>query len=293
MNRLTFKEQAIKEVPSFENICKILIRKFIIAGKSITCAEDYLLQISKLVIYYKRSPLELNVDEIEEYMVLARKNESPSLSSFKHLVCGLRHVFAIFNKKDLYITLPAIHHPKTLPTVLSKEEIRLILKAPKDLKHRIILGTIYDAGLRISEAINLHIADVDLNRKMIHLRQSKFKKDRYVPISNMLVRGINQYLNEYNPKTYLFNGKTYGTHMSATSIQRIMRITIRECKIEKKASVHTLRHSYATHLLEDGLDIVSLKNQLGHADIKNTLTYIHIAQVSPNKGFSPLTTLYN
>ncbi len=292
MNRLTFKEQACKEVPAFINICKILTRKFIVAGKSRTCVEDYLLQISKLVLFYNRSPLELSNDEIEEYMALARKNESPSLSSFKHLVCGLRHVFTIFDKNDLYITLPKVHHPKTLPVVLSKEEIKQILKAPESLKHRIILGTIYDAGLRISEAINLHIADVDLNRKMIHIRQSKYRKDRYVPISNMLVRGLKQYLLDYMPKTFLFNGKTYSNQISATSIQRIMRITLKACSIEKKASVHTLRHSYATHLLEDGLDIVSLKNQLGHADIKNTMTYIHIAQISPLKGFSPLSRLY-
>lgn len=292
MNRLTFKDQACHEVPSFENICNVLTRKFIVAGKSKTCVRNYIMQISKLVLFYKRSPLDLTTDEIEEYMVIARKKESPSLSSFKHLVCGLRHVFAMYNKNDLYITLPKVHHPKTLPVVLSKEEIRQILKAPESLKYRVILGTIYDAGLRISEAINLHIADVDLNRKMIHVRQSKYKKDRYVPISNMLVRGIKQYIEEYKPKTFLFNGKTYNTHMSATSIQRIMRITLKACKIEKRASVHTLRHSYATHLLEDGLDIVSLRNQLGHADIKNTMTYIHIAQVSPQKGFSPLSRLY-
>ncbi len=293
MKRLTFKELACKEVPSFQNICDVLTRKFIVSGKSISCVNNYLLQISKLALYYKRSPLDLSLDEIEEYMVVARKNESPSLSSFKHLVCGLRHIFDIFNINDLYINLPIVHQPKLLPVVLSKEEIKLILKTPDNLKHRIILATIYDSGLRISEAINLHIADVDLNRKAIHVRQSKFKKDRYVPISDMLIRGLKQYIELYQPITYLFNGKVKGSCTSATTIQRIMRNTLKKCNIAKNASVHTLRHSYATHLLEDGLDIVSLRNQLGHADIKNTMTYIHIAQISPHRGFSPLKTLYS
>jgi site-specific recombinase XerD len=146
--------------------------------------------------------------------------------------------------------------------------------------------------LRISEAIKLRIADVDLNRKMIHVRQSKCKKDRYVPISDMLVRGLKQYLKTYLPNSYLFNGQQIGNPMTQSSIQRIMRNTLKECKIEKKASIHSLRHSYATHLLEDGLDIVSVKNQLGHVDVKTTMIYIHIAQISPKRGFSPLKTLY-
>ena len=293
MIKQTFKTRACNDVPAFIDICNTLTRKFIIAGKSISCAEDYLLQISKLVIFYKRSPLDLSSKEIEEFMVQALKNQSPSLSSFKHLVCGLRHIYQIYDRPDLTVILPSVKQSKMLPVVLSKEEIRLLLKTPECLKHRIILGTIYDSGLRISEAANLHISDVDLNRKMIHIRQSKFKKDRYVPISEMLVRGIKQYIEKYKPITFLFNGQQIGYPMSHTSIQRIMRETIKKCDIQKKVSIHSLRHSYATHLLEDGLDIVSLKNQLGHADIKNTMTYIHIARVSPQLGFSPLKNLYN
>jgi len=149
-------------------------------------------------------------------------------------------------------------------------------------------------GLRISEAINLHIADIDFDRKMIHIRQSKFKKDRYVPISDMLIRGLKQYIETYQPEVYLFNRRQKkGFPMSRTSIQRIMRITLKKSKIQKKASVHTLRHSYATHLLEDGLNIVTVKNQLGHADIKNTMTYLHVARVNPQLGFSPLKYLYS
>ena len=292
MNWITYKTRACNTIPEFTNICKVFTRKFLAAGKSNSCVQNYLLQISKLALYYNRSPLELTVDEIEDYIVFIRENESPSLSSLKHLVCGLRHIFEIFEKTDLRLKLPSVRAPFLLPVVFSKEEIKLILKTPKNLKHRIILATIYDSGLRISEAIKLRIADVDLNRKMIHIRQSKCKKDRYVPISNMLVRGLKLYLETYKPHSYLFNGQQKGSSMTQSSIQRIMRNTLMECKIEKKASIHSLRHSYATHLLEDGLDIVSVKNQLGHVDVKTTMIYIHIAQISPKRGFSPLKTLY-
>ncbi|HAF30104.1 MAG TPA: integrase [Bacteroidales bacterium] len=293
MTKQTFKSRACTEVPEFKEICNTLIRKFLVAGKSISCAEDYLLQISKLVLFYKRSPLALSTEEIEEYMAYYLKNHSPSLSSFKHFICGLRHIFNIHNRPDLNVILPCVRQSQRLPVVLSKKEIKLLLKTPESLKQRVILATIYDAGLRISEAINLFISDVDLDRKMIHIRQSKFKKDRYVPISNILIRGLKQYIEIFKPEVYLFNSLQKGLPMTQSSIQRIMRKTLKKCNIRKKASVHTLRHSYATHLLEDGLDIVSVKNQLGHVDIKNTMTYLHVARVNPKLGFSPLKYLYH
>lgn len=293
MSTITFKQQALTKVPAYKDICNTFTRKLLVSGKSNSCIEDYLLQISKLVLFYERSPVEISQLEIEEYLVGIQKNYSPSMSSYKHLICGLRHLYRIFKQEELLITLPSIKHSKTLPVVLSKEEVRILLKQPNDLKKRIILATIYDSGMRISEAINLHISDVDLHRKTIHIRQSKFKKDRYIPISEHLVRGIKKYIQEYNPSNYLFNGKTSNKPISSTSVQRIMKKALQTSNILKKASIHSLRHSYATHLLEDGLDIVSLKNQLGHADIKNTMMYLHIARVSPQLGFSPLKNLYS
>lgn len=292
MNTITFKQQALLILPEYQDICKTFTRKLLVSGRSSSCVEDYLLQISKMVIYFRRSPIELSNTEIEEYLVEIQKNYSPSMSSYKHLICGLRHLFRFYKKKELLITLPSIRHAKTLPVVLSKEEVKMLLKQPQSLKKRIILGTIYDSGIRISEAINLLISDVDLYRKTIHVRQSKFKKDRYVPISELLVRGIKKYIQESNPTYYLFNGQKEYKPMSSTSIQRIMKDALKTSNIIKNASIHSLRHSYATHLLEDGLDIVSLKNQLGHADIKNTMMYIHIARISPQLGFSPLKNLY-
>ena len=160
MNHFTFKNRACIAVPEFTEICNTLTRKFLVAGKSNSCVENYLLQLffhSLNSKHYKRYPLELTIEEIENYMVYLRKNSSPSLSSFKHLVCGLRHVFNIYSRNDLQVILPRIQHPKLLPVVFSKEEIKLLLKASPCIKHRVLLGTIYDCGLRISEVSRLLI----------------------------------------------------------------------------------------------------------------------------------------
>ena len=292
MSRKTIQEEACKKVVGFHEVCQTFTRKFTIAGKSESFVENYLLQISKLALFYSRSPLDLSIEEVEEYLLYIRANATPSLSTFKHLVYGLRQLYRIYHLKELELTLPVVESPSTLPVVLSKEEVRRLILTPKSQKHRLLIGTIYDGGLRISELINLQIKDVDLDRKMIHIRQSKYKKDRYVPISSMLVRGLKSYLDITDPRDYLFNGKVKGSPISEAAIRWVLHRGIKRGGINKKVCVHTLRHSYATHLLEDGLDIVTLKNQMGHIKVETTMMYLHIAQVCPLKGFSPLTTLF-
>jgi len=250
------------------------------------------MQVSKMVLHFRCSPLELSIDQMEEYLFILRQNEKPSMSSFKHLVYGLRTLFAMFKNEELLLALPSISNSKALPVVLSQQEIKTLLFAPKLLKHRILFGLIYDCGLRISEVINLKIEDLDFNRKLIHIKQSKHKKDRYVPISPLTIRGLNQYFKTSNPKTWVFNGKVRGQQMSRQGIRHAFSSAVKRTNIKKKVCVHTLRHSYATHLLEMGLDIVSVKNQLGHAEIRTTMMYLHIAQSNPKAGFSPLGKLY-
>ncbi len=292
MSRESYLEQASKAVPEFKRISEQFLRKYTIAGKSESCTRNYLMQISKMVLHFRCSPLELSIDQMEEYLFILRQNEKPSMSSFKHLVYGLRTLFAMFKNEELLLALPSISNSKALPVVLSQQEIKTLLFAPKLLKHRILFGVIYDCGLRISEVINLKIEDLDFNRKLIHIKQSKHKKDRYVPISPLTIRGINRYFKTSNPKTWVFNGKVRGQQMSRQGIRHAFSSAIKRTGIKKKVCVHTLRHSYATHLLEMGLDIVSVKNQLGHAEIRTTMMYLHIAQSNPKAGFSPLGKLY-
>ena len=293
MSRKSYLEQANEAVPEFKTISEKFFRKYTIAGKSESCTRNYLMQISKMVLYFKCSPLELSIDQMEEYLFQIRQNEKPSMSSFKHLVYGLRTLFAMFKNEKLYLALPPVSRNKALPVVFSQPEVKLILKTPKLLKHRVLFAVAYDCGLRISEVINLKITDIDFDRYMVHVRQSKHKKDRYVPVSPLAVKGIRQYLKTSNPKIWLFNGKVRGQQISREGIRHAFRGCIKKTGISKKVCIHTLRHSYATHLLEMGLDIVSLKNQLGHADIATTMMYLHIARSNPKAGFAPMEMLYN
>lgn len=292
MSRKPYLEQACIAVPEFRKISHDFLRKYTIAGKSDSCIRNYLMQISKMVLHFKSNPLELSIDQLEEYLFIIQQRESPSMSSFKHLVYGLRTMFAMFKNEKLLLSLPSISQSKTLPSGLSQQEIKLLLKTPKLLKHKLMFAITYDCGLRISELIKLKISDVDFDRMQVHIRQSKHKKDRYVPVSSHTLRGIKQYTHSSNPKLWLFNGKIRGEQISREGVRHAFRAAIKKTGISKSVCIHTLRHSYATHLLEMGLDIVSLKNQLGHAEISTTMMYLHIAKSNPKAGFSPIEKLY-
>ena len=194
---------------------------------------------------------------------------------------------------DQRIKLPVIRHTKKLIVVFSRPELKLLFKAPKSLKYRIVLSLIYSAGLRISELCNLKITDIDSERMQLQVRNSKGNKSRYVILSNCILIGLRKYMLSDEPSVYLFNGKTKGKPLGTGSIQQSFRQAMKATKINKEASVHTLRHSYATHLLEDGVDIVTIKELLGHSNIETTMRYLHVAKISHANAHSPLDTLYN
>lgn len=205
----------------------------------------------------------------------------------------------MYGLRDKHIALPSIRKVKKLPVVLSTQEVKRILLAPKSLKHRILLGLLYGCGLRSFEARNIQIADLDLDRKMLHVRNGKGKKDRYLPLSDMLIRGLKKYIKVKKTGPWLFNGKPEGRaggdfdgRYSRTGVQWVVKKARTDAGILKNVSAHTLRHTYATHLLEDGLDIMTIKDLLGHECLSTTMLYLHVAQSGRVKPYSPLDTLY-
>ena len=293
MSKITIYSEACNKVTGFREMGEEFIRKLVINGKSRSTHENYLRQMSKLSLYYKRTPLVLEIDELEEYLYYLIQNDTDALSSYKHLVYGLRKLYFLFDKEELLLQLPKINRSKKLPVVLSLQEVKELLKAPVHIRERVMFGLIYDTGLRISEVTNLLIRDVDIDRRQVHVRQSKNNKDRYVAMSSHAARGIKKHLAINSPKDYLFdNYQRKGIPISKTRIRILLKEALARTDIKKDASVHTLRHTYATHQLEAGQNIMVLKESLGHETIASTLMYLHIAQLDTVKKFGCMESLY-
>lgn len=179
---------------------------------------------------------------------------------------------------------------KRLPVVLSEPEIVQIITNINNLKHRTVISLIYSGGLRVSEAVNLRIQDIDVQRGIIRITQSKGKKDRQVPLSPRFLQLVREYMHEYSPKEWLFEGQKGGKY-TVRSIQAIFQSACKAADIQKKASVHTLRHSYATHLLEKGTDLRIIQELLGHSSSKTTEIYTHVSTALIHNIRSPFDEL--
>ena len=233
------------------------------------------------------------MNEINEYLTsLALSSNSPSRSSFKHMVYGLRYYYRHLGLNKRAIDLPSLKKETKLPVILNRSELKELFKTPNLLKHRIVLTLIYSAGLRSQEVINLKLSDIDFERKTIHIRQSKYKKDRIVPLSNYIAKGLKKYISVEHPYIWLFNGKEPDGKYSSKGLSWVMRECLKKTNIQKQVNLHSLRHSYATHLLEDGINIVIIKELLGHSNISTTMIYLHVALLPHTPPHSPLDTLY-
>jgi len=290
----TYYDEACRKVTGFEKMAEHFIKRLVIDGKSQITHRNYVRQMAKMALHCGKTPLEMEPEEIDNYLYFVVNRDTDSLSSFRHLVYGLRKLYLLNECDHLHITLPSIKRPQRLPVIFSMEEVRRLLKAPKQLRDRLLLGIIYDCGLRISEAASLLIEDVDLDRRQLFVRQSKNKKDRYVPFSSHIARGVRNYLKIDRPQRFLFerNNPYKGIPLHHNRIRRIMKEAMQTAGIHKQACVHSLRHTYATHQLEAGQTIYGVKELLGHANIKNTEVYLHLARVPEQAYFGMLDKLY-
>jgi site-specific recombinase XerD len=293
MSKSTIYSEACNQVVGFQQMGEEFTRKLVINGKAKSTHENYLRQMSKLALFYHRTPLELEIGELEEYLYYLIRKDTDALSSYKHLVYGLRKLYLLFGKEELHLSLPSIKGSNKLPVVLSKQEVKSLLKAPERLMEKVMFALTYDTGLRIDELVNLLIGNVDLDRGQVHIRQGKNKKDRYITMSPHAVRGIKKHLVLNSPRDYLFESPVRkGMPISKTRIRTLLKEAVEKAGIKKEVCVHTLRHTYATHQLEAGQNIMVLKESLGHADIRTTLIYLHIAQLDPVKKFGCMESLY-
>jgi site-specific recombinase XerD len=288
----TLLERAKREVPGFTDHIRKFEEQITIKSYSSSTVFSYSRCIAQISLYFKKSPLDLDPDEINSYLYSLKSDTDLSDTFFKHTVYGLRFFYRVYDLEDRAIRLPGMKNNRKLPVVFSREELRRLFKAPQRLKQRVLLCLIYSAGLRVSEVCKLKITDIDFDRKQIHVRESKNNKSRYVVLSDYIASGLQQYIKGSKPKVFLFNGREKGSPLGHSAVQQTFRLAMNKADIMKEACVHTLRHSFATHLLEQGVDIVSIKDQLGHAHIQTTMMYLHVAQIERSLVHSPLDKLY-
>lgn len=281
----------------FNVVVEKLTKSFAINGKATSTLNNYLRCLSHLALHYMCSPEQLNKESIEDYLFYCKNlHKTPSESFFKHTIYGLRSAYKVMGMEDKRIVLPQIKRYKNIPVVLNKSEVRQLLAAPKYLKHRLIIGMLYSCGLRSYELCALKLENIDFERKTVFVQRKKGTYDRYVPLSDHMARGLKKYIATESPCTWLFNSQVTKTGdprpMTPSGLGWIIKENRSKISSKKKITAHTLRHTYATHLLEEGLNLVSLKELLGHAHIETTLIYLHVANSGSSAKFSPLDTLY-
>jgi site-specific recombinase XerD len=252
----------------------------------------YLGCMKGFVLHYGRSPEELSDNEIKEYLYFLLKEKEASQSTINQTYSALRFFYErTLGREWDPMKIPRGRPRKKLPVVLSIEEVQSIFSATKNLKHRTILETIYSGGLRIGEALHLKVTDIDSKRMMIWLRQAKGNKDRYTLLGERTLKSLRLYWSIYRPKEWLFPTSGHDKPLCPSTIRRVFKRSVQDAGIKKQVSVHTFRHSFATHLLEAGTDLYYIQRLLGHTTAKTTAVYLHVTQRDLTRIKSPIDLL--
>jgi site-specific recombinase XerD len=251
--------------------------------------KKYLREVSNFAKYFGKSPEELGEREVKEYLVYLWEERKLSRGTYRNYVSGIKFLYkTTLNCEEVVEKIRYPKANKTLPSVLDLSEVKALLSAVKNLKHRAILAIMYSAGLRIAETSRLRVTDIDSKRMMVWVQQGKGGKDRYTILSKTALDCLRQYWREYHPKEWLFEGQKQNTHMTISSIYQIFLDAKKRAGIIKPASPHTLRHSFATHLIEAGTSLHHVQLLLGHRSPSTTTVYLHVSRINLAQVTSPL-----
>ncbi len=247
----------------------------------------YLHMLNALEEYHNTSIDEISIDQIKDFLQYCIGIKRVSVSYINQVISAVKILQKdVLGKEWESIRIKRPRRIKNLPVVLSKEEVKSMIEITGNLKHRAILAVIYSAGLRISEAINLRPSDIDSDRKQIRIL-GKGNKYRYTLLSDNVLGILRMYWKAYRPIKYLFEGHIKGQPISRSTIQIVFRKAIKKTGINKQATVHSLRHSFATHLLESGVNLKIIQSLLGHSSLRTTSIYLHVTKFDPASIMSP------
>jgi site-specific recombinase XerD len=245
---------------------------------------ERLIELSK---YYNQSPDKLTREQFMDYLYYLVEDRQVSAVYLNQLISAYKiFVVEILRREWEEFTIRRPKVEKRLPVILSQEEVKRVIDSISNLKHRTFISLIYSCGLRLSELPNLKVTDIDSTRMQIHIRCGKGAKDRYVMLSEKILLMLRAYWKVYRPKEYLFEGARRGKAISRRTVQHVFSLAVKASGINKCPCLHSLRHSFATHLLENGVNLIAIQKLLGHNHIKTTTTYTHL-QSSPASVKSP------
>ena len=258
-------------------------------GLSPITQEAYITRVTLFAQYFKKLPDKLGEKEVREYLLHLINERHLSHGAVNLTYYALRFIYEVTLKRPWEVK--KLPHPKTrkrLPVILNKGEVQRILSVTTNLKHKTILMLAYSSGLRVSEAVHLKVSDIDTARMTVMVREGKGSKDRYTMLSKVALETLIQYLRQYRPTSWLFPGMTPGKPLSRKSMALVIRAAKERAGIAKQATMHSLRHAFATHLLEAGADLHQVQLLLGHRSLRSTAVYLHVSREALSKITSPL-----
>ena len=269
-------------------------------GMSASTQESYVFAVRKIAEHFDKLPDQIEENEIRDYFLYLKNVKKYGRSASTLAMCGIKFFYTYTLKRD-WPTLKLVRapHEKKLPVVLTQEEVKRVLSCIRIFRHRACLSTIYACGLRLSEATYIKVGDIDSHHMVLHVKHGKGGKDRFVPLPKATLEMLRQFWLTHKNKVWLFPapGRS-GTHMSESneplprsSVQIVFKAAVRECGILKNVSVHTLRHSYATHLLEKGINLRLIQEYLGHKSPMTTAIYTHLTEKVQDAGNKAINEL--
>jgi site-specific recombinase XerD len=254
--------------------------------------KSYVLAVGKFARHFGRSPEQISRNEVRQYLLYLIRDRQVAWGTYNIARCALRFVYEVtLGQPEVLQGIPCPKEPQRLPVVLTFEEVARFFDACDSQRYLMIFLCAYAGGLRISEVVNLRVQDIDSQRMLIHIRQGKGWRDRFVPLSPHLLETLRTYWQRYRPQKWLFPGTPKSQPLTAGSVTKHCQRVSRAAGLGKRVTMHSLRHSYATHLLEAGVDLRSIQLLLGHRNLKTTAIYTHVSNERLAATRSPLDML--
>jgi integrase/recombinase XerD len=282
------------KIKNYDKFKKKFEQEATLRNLSYRTRQSYWWHINNFARFIDNDPEQSGIEELRRYFQSMLTDGAHKPGSVKMGYYALRFLFTnIYHKEWAKAYLPTPKVAKTLPMVLARDEVSDVLRAIGNFKHRTIIMFIYSTGARVSECVNIKITDIDSKRGQVNIQEGKGLKQRKVPLSPVLLAILRKYYKEYNPQYYLFEGAAgKGPHLSVAAVREIcIKARYHTPGIKKAYTPHTFRHCFATHHLEQGTNLLIIQRLMGHADLSNTLKYLHVQQLSIDKVINPLDTL--